>query len=67
MDLHAERRALCVREDDGRRSGQSQEIQREVCLPAGVHHERVHRAEETLRHHESGGQPGLQRLRHRHT
>lgn len=59
MAVHENRRTLCLRQENVRGRPARQEVQREVRLPAGVHHERVHRAEETLRHHESGREPRL--------
>ena len=66
MDVHAQRGALCVCENHSRGGSESPQVQGQVRLPAGVHHERVHRAAETLRHHEGRREPGLQRLRDRH-
>lgn len=66
MELHEVGRAHGVHEDHGRGRGTGEKVQREVRLPAGVHNERVHGAAQTLRHHESGRQPGLQRLRGGH-
>lgn len=47
--------------------GEGPQIQGEVRLPPGVHHERVHGAAQAMRHHESRREPGLQRLRDCHT
>lgn len=60
--VHEISRTLPVRQENGGRGPTRQEIQREVRLPSGIDHERVHRTEEAMRHHESGREPGLQGL-----
>ncbi|XP_054873256.1 glutamate receptor 1-like isoform X6 [Amphiprion ocellaris] len=64
--VHAQRRPHGVREEHQRGRGAGPQVEGEVRLPAGVVHERVHRAEEALRHHEGGRKPGLQGLRGGH-
>lgn len=60
--VHEVGRALGVHQNDGGRGGEGEEVEGEVCLPAGVDDERVHRAAQALRHHESWRQPGFQGL-----
>jgi len=60
--VHEVSRALGVHQNDGGRGGEGAEVEGEVCLPAGVDDERVHRAAQALRHHESRRQPGFQGL-----
>lgn len=67
VDIHARCRALCVCENHSRGGSEGPQVQGEVCLPSRVHHEWVHRAAKTLRHHEGGRKPRLQGLRNRHT
>ncbi len=65
--LHEVCRAFCICEDDRRRCRAGEEVQREVCLSAGVHNERVHWAAQTMWHHEGGRKPGLKGLWGSHT
>jgi len=65
--LHEVSWPVGVCQDNGRGCDESQEVQGQVCLPAGVHYEWVHRAEETVWHNEGGREPGLKRLWNRHT
>ena len=64
--VHEERRPLCVRQEHQRGHDARAQVQGQVRLPAGVLHERVHRAAQALRHHEGGREPGLQGLRGGH-
>lgn len=67
VGIHEVSRTHGLHQDHSGGRGAGPQVQREIRLPAGVHHERVHRAAETLRHYESGRQLGLQRLRSSHT
>lgn len=60
--VHEVGRALGVHQNDGGRGGTGAEVEGQVRLPAGVDDERVHRAAQALRHHESRRQPGFQGL-----
>lgn len=61
--VHEIGRAFRVRQDDTRRGGTGAQVEGQIRLSSGIHHERVHRAEEAVRHHESGRQSGLEGLR----
>lgn len=60
--LHEVCRAFCIREDDRRRCRAGEEVQREVCLSAGVHNEWIYWAAQAMWHHEGGRKPGLKGL-----
>uniref|UniRef100_A0A8P0TMW3 Glutamate receptor n=2 Tax=Canis lupus familiaris TaxID=9615 RepID=A0A8P0TMW3_CANLF len=62
VDVHAVGGAVGVHADHGGGRGARAQVQGQVRLPAGVHDERVHRAAQALRHHESGRKPGFQGL-----
>lgn len=66
VELHEVGRAHGLHQDDGRGRGSRAQVQREIRLPAGVHHERVHGAAQALRHHEGRRESGLQGLRGGH-
>lgn len=67
VGVHEVGRAHGLHQDHGRGRGAGPQVQREIRLPAGVHHERVHRATQAVRHNESGRKLGLQRLRSSYT
>lgn len=60
--LHEISRAICVYQNNSRRSCPSAEVQGKVRLPAGVNHEWVHWAEKTVWYDESWWKSGFQRL-----
>lgn len=67
VGIHVKRRTQSICEWHWGGSPEGTRLQRQICLPVGVHYEWLLQSAQALQHYESGRQFGQQRLWHCHT